>query len=208
MIPKIDDCSLSGTRPRMGPARGSCRPARAGATSATGADQLLDAAHIFDRAGRQVGPAARACGRYPPALDILVDRLDPRLVGGSPADSRLLAVDPVAGADLDVSKPSSTSSLVSAMPSMPLTCDRLAHQHRVEPAAAARAPGHGAELVATLAEVLADLVVQLGRERARRRRASCRPWRCRARSRAARGPDARRRSPPVPATVLDEVTNG
>ena len=49
-------------------------------------------------------------------------------------------------------KPSSTSSLVSAMPSMPATFDRLAHQHGVEPAAAALAPGHGAELVAALAE--------------------------------------------------------
>ena len=43
--------------------------------------------------------------------------------------------------------------------------DRLADQHGVEPAAAARAAGDGAELVAALAQALADLVEQLGRER-------------------------------------------
>ena len=67
---------------------------------------------------------------------------------------------------LSSSKPSSTSSLVSAMPLMPLVRAGLAHQHRVEPAAAALAAGDGAELVAALAEALADLVVELGRERA------------------------------------------
>ena len=52
------------------------------------------------------------------------------------------------------------------MPVTPETAQRLADQHRVEPAAAALAPGDGAELVAALAEPLADLVVELGRERA------------------------------------------
>ena len=42
--------------------------------------------------------------------------------------------------------------------------DRLADQHRVEPAAAALAPGDGAEFVAALAELLADVIVLLGRE--------------------------------------------
>jgi hypothetical protein len=51
------------------------------------------------------------------------------------------------------------------MPVMPRP-RRLAHQHRVEPAAAALAAGDGAELAAALAEPLADLVVELGRERA------------------------------------------
>ena len=49
---------------------------------------------------------------------------------------------------------------------MPADLDRLAHQHRVEPAAAPPPPGHGAELAAALAEALADLVGELGRERA------------------------------------------
>ena len=52
------------------------------------------------------------------------------------------------------------------MPSMPPVIDGLAHQHRVEPAAAALAARDGAEFVAAFAEALADLVVQLGGERA------------------------------------------
>jgi hypothetical protein len=56
------------------------------------------------------------------------------------------------------SSPSSTSSLVSAMPSMPHGAHRLAHQHRVEPAAAALAARDGAEFMPALAEELADLV--------------------------------------------------
>ena len=53
------------------------------------------------------------------------------------------------------------------MPVTPLIAQHLPHQHRVEPAAAALAPGHRAELVPALAEPLAVGVVQLGRERAR-----------------------------------------
>ncbi len=56
--------------------------------------------------------------------------------------------------------------MVSAIPSMPLDRHRLAHQHRVKPAAAPRATGIGAELVADAAEPLADLVMQFGRKRA------------------------------------------
>ncbi len=41
----------------------------------------------------------------------------------------------------------------------------LAHQHRVEPAAAALAAGDGAEFAPAFAEPLADRVVELGRER-------------------------------------------
>ena len=43
---------------------------------------------------------------------------------------------------------------------------RLADQHGIEPAAAARPAGDGAELAAALAEQPAGLVGQLGRERA------------------------------------------
>ncbi len=41
----------------------------------------------------------------------------------------------------------------------------LAHQHRVEPAAAALAPGDGAEFLAALAQLFADSVFQFGGER-------------------------------------------
>ena len=51
------------------------------------------------------------------------------------------------------------------MPVDPAGGAGLAHQHRVEPAAAALAPGDGAELAPPLAQPLADRVVQLGRER-------------------------------------------
>src|SRR5690606_41808427 len=44
---------------------------------------------------------------------------------------------------------------------------RLAHQHRVEPAAAALARGYRAEFVPALAEPLADRIGQLARKRAR-----------------------------------------
>jgi hypothetical protein len=63
------------------------------------------------------------------------------------------------------SSPSSTSSLVSAMPGHPADRAGLAHQHGIEPAAAALAARHRAELMAPLAEALAVGVVQLGRER-------------------------------------------
>src|SRR6185312_3460842 len=44
--------------------------------------------------------------------------------------------------------------------------DGLAHQHRIEPAAATLAAGVDAELLATAADLLADFVVEFGRERA------------------------------------------
>ena len=65
-----------------------------------------------------------------------------------------------------VSKPSRISSLVSARPCDAAGADGLPHQHGVEPAAAALAPGVDAEFLAAAADLLADLVVQLGRERA------------------------------------------
>src|SRR3546814_13065634 len=40
----------------------------------------------------------------------------------------------------------------------------LAHQHRVEPTAATLAPGHGAEFMPALAELLPGLVVEFGGE--------------------------------------------
>ena len=59
------------------------------------------------------------------------------------------------------------SSLLSMMLLTLLTRDHVAQGRGVEPAAAALAPGRGAELVALLEQVRADLVVQLRRERPR-----------------------------------------
>ena len=62
--------------------------------------------------------------------------------------------------------PVSTSSFVSDEPREPVHADRVLQRDQVDPAAAARPPGRGAELAAGLAHALADLVVELGRERA------------------------------------------
>ena len=69
----------------------------------------------------------------------------------------------------------STSSSITASDVDAAEPRRVAGGHGVEPAAAPRPPGDGAVLVAPVADVLAGLVVLLGRETARRRPASCRP---------------------------------
>ena len=93
------------------------------------------------------------------------------------------------------------------MPVTPLTVDRLADQHGIEPAAAALAAGDGAELVAALAEALADLVVELGRERAGADAGRVGLDDAEHEAGRATGPMPLP-EPVVPATVLDEVTNG
>src|SRR6266850_2354562 len=65
-------------------------------------DQFLDPADIFDGLRRQIRPGAGVRRRLLPALDGLINRLDPRLralTGRQMLD--LAAVQPVAGADLD-----------------------------------------------------------------------------------------------------------
>ena len=183
--------------PQTGCASGSCRRARGAVDEHRDrrADQFLDPAHVLDRLRGQLGPGARAGGRAAPALHLLVDRLDARL--RTLARRKIverLAVEPIADADPQSSNPSSTSSFVSAMPSMPevLTVwrTRVASnqpQRRLRPVTvpnsrprcrSARRSRRGARSGT-----------------APRRPASCRPWRCRARSRRrpARGPS---RSPP------------
>ena len=93
------------------------------------------------------------------------------------------------------------------MPVTPETAQRLAHQHRVEPAAAALAPGHGAEFVAALAEPLADRIVELGRERPRADPGGIGLDDAEHETRGAEGPSPVPEAA-VPATVFDEVTNG
>ena len=61
--------------------------------------------------------------------------------------------------------PSSTSSLVMHRPSTPFSCNERLQRGDVEPAAAARAAGDRAELVAALGEPGADVVGELGGER-------------------------------------------
>ena len=64
-------------------------------------------------------------------------------------------------------KPSSTSSLVSAMPSMPDTLTTWRTRQASNQPQRRLRPGVDAELLAALAEALADRVGELGRERAR-----------------------------------------
>ena len=72
----------------------------------------------------------------------------------------------IGGADLDLVEPVEHVELGQRDAVDAADLDRLAHHHRVEPAAAARPAGDDAELAAAFAEGLADLVRQLGRERA------------------------------------------
>jgi len=66
------------------------------------ANQLLDAADIFDRLRRQLGPRARPRGRFPPARNGLVDRFDLRLsVLARRKIIDLAAIQPITGADFD-----------------------------------------------------------------------------------------------------------
>ena len=110
--------------------------------------------------------SARPDGRLPPAFDRFVDGLDARLRGLRGREIvDLLAVETIMRGDLD---------LVEAVENVELGqrdavdaggLDALARQHRVEPAAAARTPGVGAEFVAALADQPAGFVVEFGGKR-------------------------------------------
>src|SRR5438270_12257244 len=120
------------------------------------ADEFLDPAGVFDGLRGQIRPGTGIRGRLLPALDGLVDRLDPglrALARGQVVD--LLAVQPVGGADLDLLEAVEDVELGQRQPVDAAGAHRLAPQHRVEPAASG----------AAAADLLADLVVELGRER-------------------------------------------
>src|SRR6266850_1292853 len=130
-------------------------------------DQFLDPPDIFDGLRRQIRPGAGIRGRLLPALDGFINRLDPRLralAGRQMVD--LAAVQPVAGTDLDGIETVQNIELCQRQPVDTAGPHGLAHQHRVEPAAAPRAAGIGAEFAAALADPAAGLVVLFGRERA------------------------------------------
>ena len=146
--------------------------------------------------------------RLRPAFEIFVDRLDVRLRAGAcgqPVEP--LAVEHIADANADRVEAVEHVELRQRDAVDARNLGDLTDEHAVEPAAAPLAARDGAELAATLADLLAERVRQLGRKRP--------------------GPDARRvglgnaehvadvtRGPmPEPvaacaATVFDEVTNG
>src|SRR6202034_1530339 len=102
-----------------------------------------------------------------PAFDRLIKRLDARLRGlRGRKIVDLLAVQAVTGRDLDGLKAVENVKLGQRQAVDAASAHRLAREHRVEPPAAARATGIGAEFATALADQPADLVVELGRKRA------------------------------------------
>src|SRR3982075_3093637 len=130
------------------------------------AHQFLDPADIFDGLGRQIGPGTGVGGRLLPALDGLVDRHHPGL--GALAGRQMvdfLAVQHIAGADLDTVEAVENIELGQRQPGDAAGAGGLSPQPRIEPAAAPLAPGVDAEFLAAAADLLTDLVAQFGRER-------------------------------------------
>src|SRR5262249_20357581 len=124
------------------------------------AHQFFDASHILDRLRRQLRPGTRARGRLLPARDALVDRLGPRR--GLLACRQVVDLAPVktiAYAGLDVLPPVEDIELGEREAVDAAGANGLPHQHGVEPAAAPRPAGDGAELAPALADAPADLVV-------------------------------------------------
>ena len=115
------------------------------------ADQFLDPPDILDGLARQVRPGAGAGRGLAPALHILVDRLDLGLSALARREIvQFLAVEPVAGADPEGLEAVEDVELGEGNAVDPGGADRLAHQGGVEPAAAALAAGHHAELAPAL----------------------------------------------------------
>ena len=77
------------------------------------------------------------------------------------------AVEAIAGADADRLEAVEHVELGQRDAGDARYRDRLPHEDRVEPAAAALAPGDGAEFMAALAKLLPGRIVELGREGAR-----------------------------------------
>src|SRR6267154_267466 len=119
--------------------------------------QFLNPADIFNRLRRQIGPGTGIGGRLLPALDGLVDRLDPglrALAGRQMVD--FLAVQHITGADLDGVKTVENIELGQGQAVDAAGPHGLAYQRRIEPAAAPLAAGVDAELLAAAADLLAD----------------------------------------------------
>ena len=105
-------------------------------------------------------------GFFAPSLDGFVDRLDSRL--GVLAGRQIIDLAPIqsiSDADLDLIETVQDVELGQRQALDAARSHRLAHQNRVEPAAASRPAGHDAEFLATLAERSADLVDLLGGKR-------------------------------------------
>src|SRR5205814_483976 len=119
--------------------------------------QLRRPAGILDRGGRRIGPGPRAAGAFAPGFRGFVDRLELGLGGGTGRQVIVaLPANAIGGADLDLVEAVEHIELGQGDAVDAADPDRLAHRHRIEPAAAPRPSGNGAELAAAITELLAD----------------------------------------------------
>ena len=189
---RSDHAHRARSRPGRSPAAPARSPAHAAKrtncsrpgptpTSRTGvADLLGQEVHVV--AGRlgQVADLGGARDVGLPPGQLLVDRgdlVEDRLVVGRVGEP--LAVGLVGHAHLDRVEGVEHVELGQGHLGQRVEPHRLAHHHRVEPARPAPAAGVDPVLVAPLDQGVADLVDQLGGERARSPPGSRRPWRCR-----------------------------
>src|SRR5690606_27692764 len=120
------------------------------------ANQFFHLTNVFYRLCRQVRPFARSDGRFLPAFQRDIDRLDTGLCGLACRQVvDILAVQLVADADLQFVETVEDVELGQRDAGNAVGGDRLAHRRRVEPAAAALAARDRAEFMALLAEELA-----------------------------------------------------
>src|SRR5690606_3030335 len=131
------------------------------------AGQFLQRAQVGAGGGRQVVPVGDAVGVLAPARELQVDRGDllPAL-GVQRGVLGALAAVLVGDAHLQLLHAVEHVELGDAQAGDAVDGHRALEGDDVHPAAAARAAGGGAVLGAAVADALADLVVQLGRERA------------------------------------------
>ena len=130
-------------------------------------DQLFDPADILDRSPRQFGPGPCPGSGLGPAFQFFVDRRAAGLLVGCRGQIvHPLPVQIIAHADFQGLEPVQHIQLGQRNARHAAGGTGLPHQHRIEPAAAPLAPGHGAEFTAPLAQPFAIRIVQFGRERA------------------------------------------
>lgn len=130
-------------------------------------DQFLDLTDIFDCLSRQIRPFSGTDGRFFPAFQCDVGRLDPRLRAlACRKVIDFLSVKLVADADFQLVETIENIELGQRDAGNTIGGDRLAHQRGIEPATTTLATGNSAELMTFFAEELADFVMQFGRERA------------------------------------------
>ncbi len=130
------------------------------------ADQFFDVTDVFDSLRRKIIPRTRTGGRFRPARQRFIDRLDACLrAHGGRQIIDALAVKFIGDADLDFIQTIENIELGERNAGDAGSTNRLAHDDGIEPAAATLATRHHAEFMALGAEEFADLVVQFGRER-------------------------------------------